>query len=123
MTSLRRLLASAVISAALAPSGAGVTVAVHELLDHKSSSAIDAGSLAALFHGHRHSADALDHDHALVKLTPPAKAVDRLAALQSGCESYAAVPAPDLVAVSFGLERPAVATGSGPPPGISPLRV
>jgi hypothetical protein len=58
-----------------------------------------------------------------VKPSSPGRVVDRGLALQGGSRSHTAVPAPKVAAVSFALERPALATGSGPPPGISPLRV
>jgi hypothetical protein len=123
VTRLRRLCASLVIFGALAPSGAGVAAAAHELFEHGSLGAADAVTLAALFHGHRHPTGAPDHDHTLVKPSSPARAGDRSLVLQSAFPSHTAVPAPRLVAVFFAPERPALSTGSGPPPGISPLRV
>jgi hypothetical protein len=120
---LRRLSASFVIVGALAPSGAGAAAAAHELLEHGSSAAIDAVTLAGLFHGHRHPVGVPDHDHMLARPSSPARVGDRSLALQSGSPSHTAVLAPKLVAVSFALERPALATGSGPPPGISPRRI
>jgi hypothetical protein len=107
----------------LAPSGAGVAAAAHELLDHGPFTGIDAVTLAALFHGHRHSTGAPDHDHILVKPSSPARVADRVLAPQSSCPSLDAVPSPKVASLTFSLERRARATGSGPPPGISPLRV
>jgi hypothetical protein len=111
------------IFGALAPSGAGVAAAAHELLDHGPFTGIDAVTLAALFHGHRHSTGAPDHDHTLVAPSPSGKSVYSGLALQSGCLFDTVARAPDLVTVSLALERPVLAMGSGPPPGISPLRV
>ena len=123
MTRLRRLCAAVVIFGALAPSGAGAAAAMHEFLEHGSFAGVDAVSLSVLFHGHRHAPGAPDHDHTLVKPSSPARVVDRRPALQTGCECYAVVPAPNVETVSFAFERSVLATGSGPPPGISPLRV
>lgn len=123
VTRLRRLCASLVIFGALAPSGAAVAVAVHELLEHESFAVTDAVTLAALFHGHRHPDGAPDHDHTLVKPSSTARIGDVRLPLHSGSPSDTLVPAPKLAAASFALHRPALSTGSGPPPGISPLRV
>jgi hypothetical protein len=123
VTRLRRLCASIVIFGAFAPSSVGVAIAVHELLEGDLFAATDAVAVAALFHGHRHPAGAPQHDHTLVRPSSPARVVNRIHALQSVSPSQNTVPVPKLVAVTFALERTALPTGSGPPPGISPLRI
>lgn len=121
VTGLRGVSAVILIFGVVTPSVSGVAVAAHVLVEH-GSSGIDAVSLAALFHGHRHSSDTPDHDHVLVKPSSMATVVDRAVALERGCEYRVVVPAQELV-VSNAFGRLPLATGCGPPPGISPLRV
>jgi len=107
----------------LAPWCIAAGITLHVFLEHDDPPGADRIALDALWHGHRHSADAPDHEHGVC---PAARAKpDRDASffevLQRGGMSSAGAAA--LKVSKRALAESAFPSGADSPPGISPLRI
>lgn len=119
----RRLLAGFAILGMIAPLWAAAGVTLHVFFQHDKPSESDLVSLDALVHGHRHSADIPHHEHPLFAASAPAKTVGpaSFGALRGDWTSSEAARRWKISARGIGgLD---IASGAGPPSGISPLRI
>ena len=120
--SQRRLCAGFAVLGVIAPWWAAAGITLHVLVEHNDLNAV---SLDAFLHGHRHSAGTPDHEHTL--FAPSSQGMAPVGAasyvlLQRGGIA-AEVVAATLKVSNRAIAGPAFASGADPPWGISPLRI